>query len=449
MTLTMTTTNKKPVSVLTASQARNARRRRARQRTVVSRDPMEWSRADVIPRNVVRKLNRLRPRRPVQSGQALTSKVSNRPFSMLREAAPYHPVYGPGERFTYYYQGREIARTGATDAQSVGGTAPAANNEWSVMRVPKTSTGTYRYDSVALFYPAGLPSSGATYAAYESAFATSIESGTNYNDFNPILDNLKYYDQIAVRAISVDYDPSTAYTATGNLVVSADCDWGQAERASDARGYDAQSSARIRMKTKISEKGHLEVVAPTRSQLQAPSTTLIPISSTTDASAPIWAVRCAVDTTNALNVVDRIGSLSFRVVIDAYSFHWNAEYFNMSVGLRSHEQAAEQRLEALVSKLGIRLDDSKEVKRYVPLSQRIACFESYGEGEDEEREKPTMLVESCSTSSISADTAASISSSSKSAVMSSPKQDAKISASIKQSDAFVVVKKSENVRRAA
>lgn len=307
------------------------------------------------------------------SGQALVSKTSNKSNSHRISVAPDHPVFGPGDRHTFYYMGREVARTGVTDAQTVGGAAPAANNEYTVMRTPKSGGTTYRYDSSAIFMPFGYPSNSTTSSAYGCAFATSITSGTSNYDFNPIFDTLKYYDQVAVRVIRVEYDPSVAYTATGNLVLSAENDWTQVYTAANVKGYDSQSSTRLRVKTKISEKAQLHLLNPTAKALAMPSPQCVQVNTyARDNNEPGWVLRAAVDTTLSLNAVDRIGSLSFFVVLDCYSYHWNSDLYGWTA-LLSDEDRFLENYQRLVQKKEMKDDERKDLE-VVPFERQRAIM---------------------------------------------------------------------------
>lgn len=343
-----------------------------------------------------------RARRVAPSGfkNGLVAPTSQRLNSHVKESAPYHPTFGVGDRHTFYYMGREVARSGATENQTVGGAALPPNNEYSVMRVPKdgatytpvtvpmltsqstssvtsavaqpnTASTAYRYDSGAIFLPFMLPSASTTGCSYESAFATSISSGSNYNAYNPIFDTLKYYDQVAVRAIEVDYDPSVAYTATGNLVISAETDYTSLYTAANAKGYDKQSSNRVRVKTKLSEKAHLDVLKPSAAQMAQPAPSTIDIMSYAwDNSEPAWVIRAAVDTTLSVAAVDRVGSMSFKVVMDCYAYHWNPDLQAMAYGLESPDDQFKRRYAKLLGFDGLKPVAMGDVRPLRALSPR-------------------------------------------------------------------------------
>jgi len=67
-----------------------------------------------------------------------------------------------------------------------------------------------------------------------------------------------------------------------------------------------------------------------------------------DNSEPIWVFRAAIDTTLATGSPDRVGSLQFMVVLDCYSFHWNADVANLQVGLNTYDQALENKIRQLM-----------------------------------------------------------------------------------------------------
>lgn len=285
--------------------------------------------------------------------------VDQRRYRIERSAAPYHPTFGPGERSTYFYMGAEVARTGSTDAQSVGGSALAANNEWTVLRHIKTGTTTYRYNAGLLFYPNMTPTNTATRPAYESAFATSISSGANTADYNPIFDDLKYWDQIAVRSIEVDYSPSVPYTATGNLCLSAVNDVIEAlySTSPTAPTYDQACSIGLSARCKISDRLHFNILKPSPAMLARPAPEVIRNSTGIDYGEPIWVLHGAVDTVNALDVVDKLGTLMITVVIDKYSFHWVPQIYGSALDIRDTFQS---QVVNSFKRLGISLEDDSD-----------------------------------------------------------------------------------------
>jgi hypothetical protein len=323
-----------------------------------------------------------------------SEKQATRPKLGKENIAPWHPLFGSGERRTFEYIVRTIGRTGSSNTSSmnsdskVGAIPTSQNTEINIFRMT-TGTGTYVYDSCLVF---DTPVWNHEVASSAGPMQSSVLY-TNETKGEPqatkVVDWLKYKQRFFVRQIDLKYNPSTDRTTKGNLtfgiknVPYAGVDHIKETTYEDVFNLNKELKKKS---TNVGEPLELKLLPPYEMNRAAPGDPYTVQKGTDLAEYSLgskWVIMGACNVVLPNGTADVLGTVSLKYTIDAYGDSWDPCDIMPTVSTSSN---------ATTQGSGVVSSDSKETKQ-VSIEMKETLDKLMAEKKEVERLKRVQAVD--------------------------------------------------------
>jgi len=299
--------------------------------TVISKIVKPKKKVSKVERKVTVQPKKIKKVRKAQDALRVSGNLGRHYFTSMG-VAPYHDVFGSGERMHFVYNLCDIARSGAS-SQTNWNTPP--NTENMIFRVPVTDTSSSTTFSAYFGSINTDPVSPASTSSMISCWANSLTGTTgNYlmEECRPLTE-IKYHNVFLIRQASVHYKPSVAKTVSGTLAFAAqrNASFAYTGTAStiEERTFQSVSSIPGAITGAVCEP--IDFIILKDRDMSKPSM-YTPGHSNTGAVNAQFTILAAVDTLLPTDQTDKLGSLQFDVVVDFYGGKWIPEPMHTIVG---------------------------------------------------------------------------------------------------------------------